>query len=185
MKVGAELFGSLEEKCKYHEESHTMYLDLFGITLDNEDDIEWFFGALREILKPLCDKNGPINMVVNYDGFDLHKGLEPIYVKHTEDLQADFYLSAKRYSGKAFHRAKLGSQIKIVDWDPKVLFKEMDVNHDGSIQRDELQDGMYNKFMIKMTPKQLDKIYQNRMDGINQKEFALAVKALLGAEDQV
>ena len=185
MKVGAEMFGRLEDKCHYHSESHTMYLDLFGINLDNEDDIVWFFKSLREILKPLADKKGPINMVVNYDGFDLHKGLEDKYVAQTESIQSDFYKSAKRYSGKAFHRAKLGSQIKVVDWDPKQLFKEMDLNKDGSIQRDELRDGMENKFMLTITPKQLDKVYKNKMDGINQEEFEAAVNELLSTQDQL
>ena len=185
MKVGAEMFGSLEERVKYHDEDHTVYLDLFGITLDNEDDIKWFFGSLRNILQNLCKDKGPINMVVNYDGFDLHKGLEEFYVEQTEALQADFYKSAKRYSGKAFHRAKLGKQIKVVDWDPVQLFKEFDINGDGRIQRDELQIGMNDKFLITLTPKQLEQIFMNKMDGIDQKDFTVAVKELLGTADQI
>ena len=180
MKVGAEMFGSLEDRCIYHDEDHAMYLDLFGITLDNDDDVKWFFSSLRNILGPLCEKKGPIDMVVNYDGFDLHKGLEDLYVTYTEQLQADFYKSAKRYSGKAFHRAKLGSQIKVIDWDPEQLFKEFDVNGDGSIQRDELQAGMASKFLINLTPKQLDTIFKNHLDGVDKKVFTNAVKELLG-----
>ena len=185
MKVGAEMFGSLEERAKYHDADHTLYLDLFGITLGSEDDIKWFFGALRSILSPLCEKKGPIHMVVNYDGFDLHKGLEDFYVQETQALQEEFYKSAKRYSGKAFHRAKLGNQIKVVDWDPVHLFSEFDKNGDGYIQRDELRDGMYEKFLITLTPKQLEAIYGNKMEGIDQKRFATAVKELLGASDQI
>jgi len=185
MKVGAEMFGSLEERVKYHEEDHTLYLDLFGITLGNEDDVKWFFGALRGILGPLCKEKGPIHMVANYDGFDLSKGLEEMYVQHTQALQAEFYKSAKRYSGKAFHRAKLGNQIKVVDWDPVKLFKEFDKNGDGRIQRDELRDGMYEKFLITLLPKQLEAIFQNNMDGITQKDFSRAVKELLMARDQI
>eukprot|EP00977_Amphora_coffeiformis_P014187 scaffold3912_cov136-Amphora_coffeaeformis.AAC.1 len=185
MKVGAEMFGSLEERAKYHEDDHTLYLDLFGITLGNDDDVNWFFGALRGILTPLCAEKGPIHMVANYDGFDLGKGLEEKYVQETQALQADFYKSAKRYSGKAFHRAKLGNQIKVVDWDPAKLFTEFDINGDGRIQRDELRDGMYKKFLITLSPKQLEAIFQNNMDGIDHKDFAKAVKELLMAQDQI
>lgn len=183
MKVGAEMFGDLADRCKYHEDDHVLYLDLFGITLDNEDDIKWFFGSLRDILKPLCKTKGPIDMVVNYDGFDLHKGLEDVYVSYTEKLQADFYKSAKRFSGKAFHRAKLGKQIKMVDWDANQLFKEFDENGDGRIQRDELRDGMANKFLLTLTPKQLDIIFRNHMDGIDEKLFARAVTEILTSSE--
>jgi hypothetical protein len=39
MNVTAELFGSLEERCSYQEEDHTMFLDLFGINLNTKDDV--------------------------------------------------------------------------------------------------------------------------------------------------
>ena len=187
MKLSDEMFGSLEDRCIYHAGDHVMYLDLFGINLDNEDDVKWFFDSLRKILGPLCKAKGPIDMVINYDGFDLHKGLEEMYVSNTQKLQSDFYKSAKRFSGKAFHRAKLGSQIKVVEWDPAQLFKEFDKNGDGRIQRDELRDGMYSKFLITLTPKQLEAIFKemDHADGIDHKIFTKAVRELLGSQDQL
>lgn len=44
MNVTAELFGSLEERCSYQKEDHTMFLDLFGINLNTKDDVvSWIF----------------------------------------------------------------------------------------------------------------------------------------------
>ena len=72
IQVSNEMFGSLEGRCTHHHErDHTMFLDLFGITLNSEDDVTWFFAGLHKILGPLIKKMGKIDMVVQYDGFDL------------------------------------------------------------------------------------------------------------------
>jgi len=46
---------SFVERCKYHQSDHTMYIDLFGVTLNSEDDVRWYFNGLREIMSPLVE----------------------------------------------------------------------------------------------------------------------------------
>jgi propionate CoA-transferase len=77
--MGRKLFGSLNERCDYDEEEHTMYLNLFGVSLNSEADVRWFFSGLDGILTTYTQKKGPLDMVVNYDGFDLRSGLEDLY----------------------------------------------------------------------------------------------------------
>jgi propionate CoA-transferase len=52
MHATSDFFGSLKEKCIYHDETHVMYLDLSGITLNTENDVEWLILGLRNILSP-------------------------------------------------------------------------------------------------------------------------------------
>ena len=68
MGITAELFGTLEERCTYHPEDHTVFIDLFGVTLNEEEDVAWIINGLRSILAPLVDERGPINVVASYDG---------------------------------------------------------------------------------------------------------------------
>jgi propionate CoA-transferase len=42
MNITAELFVTLEERCKYYPGDHTLFLDLFGITLNSKEDVRWF-----------------------------------------------------------------------------------------------------------------------------------------------
>ena len=63
MNMRSELFGTLKERCKYHATDHTMFLELFGITIDNEKDIKWLVEGLKGILDPLIEEKGPIEMV--------------------------------------------------------------------------------------------------------------------------
>jgi hypothetical protein len=113
MKGAGDFSGSLEERCIYHAEDHTMYCDLFGITLNNEDDVEWCLGCLRVILTPYVDVQGPIDMVVNYDGFDIGKGLEDTYSEQVSVLQEEMNKSIRQYTGQAFQRVKLKTQLRM------------------------------------------------------------------------
>jgi hypothetical protein len=47
------------ERCAYHAADHTVYIDLFGITLNSEDDVRWFTNGLREIFSPLVEGASP------------------------------------------------------------------------------------------------------------------------------
>ncbi|KAL7537947.1 hypothetical protein ACHAXR_008172 [Thalassiosira sp. AJA248-18] len=41
-KMELKLFGSLEERFFYHEDDHLLFIDLFGISLQNLAEIDWF-----------------------------------------------------------------------------------------------------------------------------------------------
>jgi hypothetical protein len=75
METTAELFRTLEDSFVCHPEENTVFLNLFGVTLNEDADVRWFVKGF----KPWVDKKGKINMVANYDGFDLFKGLELLY----------------------------------------------------------------------------------------------------------
>lgn len=155
MKVTAEIFGSLDKRFNYHESDHTMYLDMFGITLNSEDDVDWFIKGVREILAGPVAKKGPINMVVNYEGFDLGKGLEGYYAGKVDKLQKEMYKSAKRYTGYAFQRAQLKSQLHMSDLDPNELFDSWDEDGNGTLSLEELREGFLRDYQLSLTQQQL------------------------------
>jgi propionate CoA-transferase len=180
MRALSEFFGSLEDRCTYHPNDHIMYLDLCGIALNEEDDVNWLFTGLNDILKPLVDAKGRIDMVVNYDGFDLRKGLEDSFGEQVILLERDLYKSVKRYSGQSFRRAQLGRNLQINDWSMDELFDLFDVNHDGTLSPEEIRNGMLSKFQIHLTPAQMAKF--QRSDGINMVDrdtFEIGLKGVL------
>jgi hypothetical protein len=182
MNVTAELFGSLKERCTYHANEHTMYLDLFGITLNSEDDIKWFFGTLRVIFDPLVKAKGPIDMIVQYDGFDIRQGLVDKYAAEVASLAKDYYKSVQRHHGAAFHRAMLGTTLRISEWDPNELYDLFDVNHDGVLTLEEIRNGMSLQFKINLTLGDLAMFQKNPGDNLVDREtFANAVKKVLAS----
>jgi propionate CoA-transferase len=180
MNVSAEFFGSLEDRVVYHPEDHVLYADLFGITLNEEEDIDWFVGGIRDILLPLFKAKGPIDMVVNYDGFDIRKGLEEMYSEKVSDLQREMYKSVKRYTGRAFQRAQLKTQLRMSEWNTDELFEEFDTKKDGVLSLEELRDGIRTNFQIHLTPSHLRQFQRSSSDStVDRIMFAKGIKVVL------
>ncbi|CAB9499997.1 Caffeate CoA-transferase [Seminavis robusta] len=155
MGVTSEIFGSLEDRCVYREHQHTLFIDLFGITLNEEEDVDWFYEGLQSIMHPLVENKGPIDIVANYDGFDIRKGLEEKYVEKLGILQKDYYKSVKRFSGHAFKRAQIKDSLRVDAFDADKLYDEFDTDHNGTLSLEELRAGFAEYFQLELTPSTL------------------------------
>jgi propionate CoA-transferase len=181
MNVVSELFGAFEERVTYHADTHMVYLDLFGVILSTEDDVKWFFTSLRRILDPLYEKgNGKFDIVINYDGFDVRKGLEDMFAEGAMKIEESFFKSVKRYALGAFQRARLARLISIQDWDRDELFDAFDNDRDGKVSINEFRQGMNDMFQMKLTPSQISKFRRSPEDQcIDKATFLDAIEALL------
>lgn len=164
MDLCSEFFGNLEERISYHAPDHILFIELFGININSIKDIKWFTNGLRQLLDPLVKEKGPINMVVNYDGFDLRKGLEDSFRIEVENVEKEYYRSVKRYAGHAFKRAKLARQMQLNEWDPNDLFGAFDTNGNSRVSIEELRDGMINHFRVHLTPSQVEGLAGKDLD---------------------
>ena len=155
MEVTADIFGSLEDRAKYDEAAHAMYVDLFGVILNKPEDVDEFCVALENFIQPYFDRKGKIDMVFNYEGFDLAHGLEEQYSQLIMKIQEKYYASIKRYTGRAFTRAKLSSSLGMDVWDPNDLFNSYDHNKDGLLSLEKLRALFLAEFNVHLTPSQL------------------------------
>jgi propionate CoA-transferase len=187
MNAKAEMFGNLEERCTYHEKDHTIFVDLFGVTLGSVDDVNGFMEGLKAILRPLTQKSGKIHIVLNYDGFDLQKGLEELYRAEAAKIQEEFYASVKRFAGSAFRHARLlGQDLKIENLDPNKLYDEFDINGDGSVSLEELRLSMKEQFQISLTPTELAKFHvdpKSPQSKIDRETFVKEIGAILKSSE--
>jgi hypothetical protein len=119
-------------------------------------------------------------MVIQYDGFDLRKGLEDEHIRQTTELEKKYYKSVHRYTGTQFHRAQLGKKLKMSDWDPDSLYDEFDTNKDGSVSLEELRHGVKEYFEIRLSPSQLAQFQKTpESTSVDRETFAKAVGNLL------
>jgi propionate CoA-transferase len=94
----------LAERVSYDAARNTLFLDFEGLRLRSAGEID----ALREAVTRLCREVGhPVDVVVNYDGFELDTDLESHYAQVTEQLEHDHYKRVARYTASAFTRLKL------------------------------------------------------------------------------
>jgi propionate CoA-transferase len=184
-KMNLTLFGSLEERCTYHACDHTMFLDLFGITLNSKEEVRWFHGCIAEILNPFVKSKGPINMVVQYDGFDLHKGLERFYGEGAAILQKKYYKTVKRYCYAVFHRAQLANQMRISEWDWHKLYGKIDFDHDGRVSLEDVRNEIARIFHIHLTPSQLEMFQTSPGRKVDRETFARGVEEVLRTNSYV
>ncbi|KAL3941727.1 MAG: hypothetical protein SGBAC_003971 [Bacillariaceae sp.] len=172
MGTTSELFGTLDERVIYHPEHHTVFLNMFGVTLNEPEDVIWYADGLRRIIKPIVDKHGKVNMVANYDGFDLRKGLEPLFGEKISAVQEELYKSAKRYTGHAFKRAALKTSLDMKSWNSDDLFDTFDTNKDGSLSTHELRDGFTETFQMHLTQSDIGFFFDDNETAISREKFA-------------
>lgn len=156
-KMNLKLFGSLTDRCIYHPEDHVLFIDLFGVSLLSKDEVDLMKGYFDEIMTPLTKTQGPLDVIVNYDGFDLRTGLEQSYADAMEYLQEKHYKSVKRFAGRAFRCAQLKQMLANMDvFDEETMFVKMDKDGDGILSREELRAGIRKHFGIRLRQNELD-----------------------------
>lgn len=180
MDVSADFFGALEDRFKYSEDDHTVFLDMFGLILNTEDDVHWFCNSVKGIIDPLVAEKGKINMVINYDGFEIAKGLDDLYHDEVNAIQEQYYLTVKRYTGQAFNRARLKSTLSMEEYDPDEIFDKCDRDQDGYISIDELREGFMENFNVNLTNDQIQEFLKDASSTeVDRSMFAKGVKTVL------
>ncbi len=66
----------------------------------------------EQVEKTLIQLGRRVDVVVNYDGFQLDDDIEQDYAEMVRELEKRFYKTVTRYSGSAFQRLKLGETFK-------------------------------------------------------------------------
>ena len=183
MGVLSEMFGSLQDRCTYHDKEHTLFIDLFGINIDSDDDINWLVNGLAAIMAPRVQSKGPIDVVVNYDGFDIRSGLDSHFTHAVREfLEKPYYKSVRRFAGKAFKRALVGNSMDLSKWDIEELYDKFDTDQNGSVSRSELREGLNRLFHVNITPSQLAHCFPLNSDGsvaVDRQSFASGILEVL------
>lgn len=183
MNIRDDVFGSLEDRATYKAEDHSVYLDLFGVSLQSAEDIKKFFGSLEKIFSRYAEggKN-KFHAYLNYDGFDVRSGLEETYGEYALDMQTKYFASVKRFAGKAFRRAKLGTKIRISRQDPHEIFNELDTNRDGYVSAQTIRDGVLELLNIRLSQQEVNAFLDDETEGtgnVSEEKFVATLSKFL------
>jgi hypothetical protein len=96
---------TLDERVDYRADDGLVFINLEGLTLDTLEEAEELaaFVGLR-----LHDLGRRVNLIVNYDNFELGRGAAPRFFEMVREHERRYLLSSTRYSTDAFLRRKLG-----------------------------------------------------------------------------
>jgi len=99
----------LDARLSYDDERNILYLNFEDLQVKSMTVIENVVAKIREICGPLGHK---VYAVVNYDGFELDRGLEDAYLDAVQEIGDTYFHGVTRFTTSAFMRAKLGSALE-------------------------------------------------------------------------
>ena len=102
----------------YEDSTNTVYANLSGITLETDQDLSAYEKRIRTFFGALGKR---VNLVANYDGFSVRPRLSVKFADLVSKLQADYYLTATRYTTSTFLRQKMGSDLKNRSISPHIF----------------------------------------------------------------
>jgi len=98
----------LEERIRYDAARETLFYNFENLRVASRKDIE----DIRAAVERRCAKLGKkVDLIVNYDGFDIVEDLVGEYAAMVKDVTDRFYRRVTRYTTSAFMRMKLGDAL--------------------------------------------------------------------------
>jgi propionate CoA-transferase len=98
----------LEERIRYDAARETLFYNFENLRVGSRKDIE----DIRAAVERRCSKLGKkVDLIVNYDGFDIVEDLVGDYAAMVKDVTDRYYRRVTRYTTSAFMRMKLGDAL--------------------------------------------------------------------------
>jgi propionate CoA-transferase len=110
MKLKESLLAiSLVDRMAYDRKTNTIFYNFQGLRVRTGKDV----AEIRAAAERLCAAVGrKVNVVVNYDDFQIDEAVVDEYAAMVKDLSDRYYLRVARYTTSAFMRLKLGEALE-------------------------------------------------------------------------
>lgn len=100
-------FAELPSRLEYQEKDNTVFVNFSGLRISTADEVEELSRFLDDYFSALGRK---VNVVVNYEHFDLGAQAEPAYLEMVQRNQERYFLRTVRYARQAFFRRRSGDR---------------------------------------------------------------------------
>ena len=174
MGLVEELFSpekAIAHGVEYKADTNTLYVDLTGVVINDQDTFEIFCGELELVYKKYSNKGKKrFHCVVNYDGLSLADALVSEWERVADYLQSIYYESVTRYAGRAFIRHKLAKRIAVKDASQMwVSFQQGEADR-TELDRLHLREALLSLHHLRASEALLHSLMQGR-DVVTKKEF--------------
>ena len=107
-----------DSRFHYDEALNTLFLDFENLRVKSLELMEKCVDRIRAICEPLGQK---VQVIVNYDGFEIDPELESAYVQYVKEMEDRYYDHVTRFTTNAFVRAKLGETLQRGGIEPNLF----------------------------------------------------------------
>ncbi|OJJ20385.1 acyl CoA:acetate/3-ketoacid CoA transferase [marine bacterium AO1-C] len=112
MKIRKDEKVSFEDRVLYEKATNTMYINLEGIVMMNEEEVKEIEDALVEEFEKIPQK---FNIIVNYDNFHIADEAEEAFLNMVKRNNVKYFISSTRYSTNAFFRRHIGTKFQKIN----------------------------------------------------------------------
>ncbi|MGX7709162.1 acyl CoA:acetate/3-ketoacid CoA transferase [Methylobacterium sp. Gmos1] len=128
---------SLADRISYDAQRNTLFVNFEGFHVRTIDDVE----LVRREFERTCRQIGRrVQLIANYDGFDLEPAVSDAYFSTIAYLEGRYYATASRYTTSAFMRLKLGTSLQSRDVAPHVFETRAEAQaHNAALQAPDRQ----------------------------------------------
>jgi propionate CoA-transferase len=99
------LYLDLDDRIQRDDAANILYINFEALRVRSTGDIEMIRNRVETLT---AGQSGPVDVIVNYDGFRVDEDVEEAYGAMVDELERRFYGDVSRYSSSAFTRLKLG-----------------------------------------------------------------------------
>lgn len=99
----------IEDRLSYDLETNTIFINLAGMRVRNEEDLQRIKEAVDGILEPLGKR---VYSIVNYDSFEADPDIIDKYMDLVQYVDQKYYINVSRYTTSGFMRLKLGKELE-------------------------------------------------------------------------
>ena len=100
---------ALVDRLRYDAATNTAFYNFQGLHIRSKKDVDDGRDAIVRLLEPVGRK---VDVVVNYDDFQIEEGVVDDYAAMAQELGERFYANVSRYTTSAFMRLKLGDALR-------------------------------------------------------------------------
>jgi propionate CoA-transferase len=98
---------ALDERFHYDADDNLVFVNFEGLALSTPEEAEELAAFLGRCLRDLGRR---VNLVVNYDNFEIARAAAPRFFQMIRDHEQRYFVSSTRYSTDAFLRRRLGRE---------------------------------------------------------------------------
>ena len=98
----------IEKRTTYDAEQNILFVNFENLTIRSTNEIQNIRNLAEKILEPL---NKRVNVILNYDNFDISPELFDEYMDMANIIKEKYYAEVTRYTTSTFMRMKLGESL--------------------------------------------------------------------------
>ena len=169
----------LRDRFRFQSATNTLYCDLSGIVIEDDDDLQAYIRDAAPILDEITN-NGEnrVHCIATYAKSDLAPGVSDRLEQLLSRIDRRYFLSVKRFGGKMFYRHEAWRNMQLITYDD--LWREFTESEGADfLARSDLLHRLQDTFQLRLSHEQVMNVLGEQMV-FNEMQFGGVMERMQG-----